>query len=371
MASVKDIGWGSYKNYSGPFYRGKHGYVLPDNPTDDDRILAVITATEGGHYDAINMYDGPPTLSSGLIQFIEGMGQFSVSDMLGAAAGVMSVWGPLQPALDLDQPSTVFGRDERGRWRFFTSPEVVDTQAELNQLMRQGLDGSKARWEEGDKSAQHAKVWAAAVASVWEHPLAQEAQRKYTLSRLRKFAFKESAAVIAEAERVDTPISRAFVAAYLSFAVNNPTRANESLGVALSWWLDAMWTMDWLVYMLKHLTFGPRIAIYPHRYNAIRPKLEQLYGIDLPDMADELEKWKKDHNVSWVISTTELQQALISLGFDLGAHGADGVYGDKTKEAVLLFEQLHEVPHPDGEPDPIMVQRLEQALEARGLSELR
>ena len=37
----------------------------------------------------------------------------------------------------------------------------------------------------------------------------------------------------------------------------------------------------------------------------------------------------------------ELQQALISLGFDCGSYGADGEYGDCTEMAVTNFQKVH------------------------------
>ena len=57
MSVIADIGWGRYRQYEGPFYRGEHRFVLPEDHQRHDRILAVTTATEGGRYDAINMYD--------------------------------------------------------------------------------------------------------------------------------------------------------------------------------------------------------------------------------------------------------------------------------------------------------------------------
>lgn len=366
MAEVSEIGWGSYKNYEGPFYRGKSPYVIPSPANDNDRILAVITATEGGRYDAINMYDGQ-VMSSGLIQFIE-RGQYSVSDMLGAAYEATGSVKPLSEEGVLAETNSNFLTNEKNRWRFFFRDDrgEVDRESEQRELMHGASSGQKGTWSDRDKRI--GKMWAAAVATVWENPVAQLAQREFTVPRLRKFAFGESAKVVARGEELATDISRAFVAAFLSFAVNNPTRANKHLLLAHKATSYTAWTYDWFVDVLKELTFGPQISLYPHRYNAIRPKLEELYGVDLPDFASELQKWKRETGHEFFFDTTEVQEALIVLGYDLGPAGADGKYGPKTRDAVFTFEQLHDVTNPDGMMDPTTARYLSQELEARGLA---
>ena len=373
MAKVEDIGWGSYRNFEGPFHRGKHRYELPEEPTEVDKVLAVVTATEGGRYDAINMYDGQ-IISSGLIQFIE-RGQRSVSQMLGESLESDSL--QRDSFLDFLVPQRVDLDEELpGKWYFMTGPgrEVVDTLDEQRRLFHLRSTGAKGTWDVG--SVAHAKKWAAAVASFWEHPATQKAQRELTLPQLEMFAFGDSRKMIKYASEKDTDLSEAFIAAYLSFAVNNPTRANKHLHIGLdkarmkSQACSEMWSLDWFIEILKELTFGPNIAIYPHRYNAIRPVMEKLYGIDLPDFADELKTWQRDNEFLWLPDTIEIQKALLALGSDLGPHGADGVYGRKTREAVFNFEQAHGHPSPDGYPDPYMVQLLERALQAKGMAQL-
>ena len=154
------------------------------------------------------------------------------------------------------------------------------------------------------------------------------------------------------------------MAAYLSFAVNNPTRANKHLGIGMKSFDGAAWTKDWLIHVLKELTFGPRIAIYPHRYDAIRKPLERYYGLDLPDFASELKTWLADMGMEptsredvldedpqdrepTFTTVKEIQGLLISMGYDLGPSGADGKMGDMTKDAVIVFQGTHEL-EPDG-----------------------
>lgn len=365
MTTAEEIRWGKYKQYEGPFHQGKCRYVLPASPTKNERLMAVMSATEGGRYDAFNGYD-VCGWTSGIIQWCE-MGQYSVSDMLGQVA--VRTGAALSPLSDmLEERGLQFKTNARGRWRFHFKDArgEVDRKQEQQQLFYLDGDGTKGTWHE--ENTKNAKEWAAAISSVWENEAAQKCQLDFTVPRMQTFAFGRSKEVVQQAP--DTEIGEAFVAAYISFAGNNPARANKHLGIAMDSTEAEVYSLDWLVAVLKELTFGPQIAIYPHRYNAIRPVLEHLYGIDLPDLAEELKSWQAGIGLSWVLETVELQRALISLGYDLGPAGADNKFGAKTKDAVLTFEQLHHVPDPDGYPGPLTVQLIEKELEARGLAQL-
>lgn len=372
MATAQDIGWGGYGRYEGPFYRGKHPYRPSASPSDNEKVLAIVAATEG-RTDAINCYDGQ-IMSAGPIQNVE-RAQYSVSAMLGFISEAHNhelndhVQWALGPALI--SSNATFKLNHRGRWRFHFRDQrgEVDRESEQRQLMHLGSSGKKGTWSDEDKA--HGKLWAACVASVWENIDARRAQVDYLVPRLRLYAFKQSKNFIDKASELGTPASRCFVAAYLTFAINNPTRANKHLLIGDKETKHPRFSLPWLIDVLKELTFGPKIALYAHRYNAIRKHLEKHYGVNLPDFADDLKKWKKEAGFIWLPSTKEIQMALIALGHDLGPRGADDDYGPKTTEQVLLFEQTHEVPNPDGLPDPIMVQRLEQALEARGVARLQ
>jgi len=363
--------WGSYGCYEGPFYRGEFPYKPPAKPTENEKVLAVVAATEG-RCDAINMYDGQ-IMSASPIQVVE-RAQYAVSDMLGAVADAHDrklhylVQETLSSALDASRAT--FSISHRGRWRFHfkDSRGEVDRDDEQRQLMHLLSDGKKGTWSDKDKA--HGKLWAACVASVFEDEQARAVQAEWLALRLRCYAIRESKNFIYKGSDLGTPESLCFVAAYLTFAINNPTRANKHLLIGDKNANGRRFSRKWLIEVLKELTFGPHISIYPHRYNAIRPQLEKYYGVDLPDLAHDLEKWKAEVGFSWLPSTKELQMALIALGYDLGPRGADDDFGPKTTKAVLLFEQLHELPDPDGMPDPTMVQRLEQELEARGTAVL-
>jgi hypothetical protein len=357
MATPSDIKWGAYKQYEGPFYHGKCLYHLPAQPREQDLIINVITATEGGRYDAMNLYDRC-ILSSGLIQWCEA-GQYSVSDMIGKVADA----GKLHVARWPD--GVAFKKNAKGRYRFFhPAMGEVDTTPEQKELFWKG-SGLKGEWT--TESRAHAKNWAATVATIWEDPEAQAIQVDYTATRLNSFILPESKKILDSAPA--TPVARAMKAAFLSFAANNPTWASKHFVIGANN-SGTPWTQDWMVGVLKQLTFGPQITIYPIRYNAIRKVLEPQYGINLPDLATELAAWQKANDIPYVYSTSEIQDALINLGYDLGPAGVSGVYDSKTIDAVMSFEQTNGVPDPDGFPDPIMVRKLGEALEARGAAAL-
>ena len=367
MVTANEIGWGKYRQYSGPFYRGKFGYVLPSNPRPEDMQMAVITATEGGHYDAWNGYD-VCGWTSGLIQWCE-RGQYSVSDMLGAVYEEVGADAIAAVEAFAKDCGLKFDLNKKGRYRFhfLDARGEVDSQKEQQQLFYVNGDGTQGSWTETTKL--YAKHWAALISSVWENPEAQAVQVEYTAKRLTGFLLPFAKSVFAPMPQTD--IARGLYAAYLSFAANNPTWANKSLTNATSTTLATPWTQGWAIDILKELTFGPGVAIYPHRYNAIRPVLEKLYGMNLPDFDTELKAWSTRTGIPAGITTVRLQRALLSLGYDLGPKGADGIYGKKTTEAVLTLEQLSGIVpqnNQDGQVDEHTWPALTKALADKGLS---
>ncbi len=364
MVLAKDIGWGKYRQYEGPYYPGKKGYVLPASPTQEEMQMAVITATEGGCFDAWNGYD-VCGWTSGLIQWCE-RNQYSVSDMLGAVFELDD--SLLFDVFDMCKGySLVFKKNAKGRYRFHFLDKrgEVDSQAEQQQLFYLDGDGTQGSWNALSKT--YAKNWAAVISSVWEHFEAQRVQVQYTTRRLSGFLTPYAKSVFATAP--DNDLARGLYAAYLSFAANNPAHASKSLMTAAS--TAVPWTTVWVFAILRELTFGPGIAIYPHRYDKIRSVVERLYNLNLPDFAADLKVWETITGIPAGVDTVRLQRALISLGYDLGPKGADGVYGKKTTEAVLTLEQLSgRVPqeNQDGQVDKYTWPALQEALASKGLS---
>lgn len=361
MFTANDLRWGEYKQFEGPWFPGVQKFQLPSNPTDNDRILAVMCATEGGAWDAYNGYDSC-ICTTGLIQWCE-QGQYSVSDLFGDLAEA-GHWDKLEPVMAFaSQHGFTFEKNPKGRWRFFNcgdSMGEVDTLAEQRRLFFLNATGEKGSWD--GESKEYAREFGAAIVNVWQDPAAQAVQAAYTVKRLKWFVLKEVAEIYNAAP--PTPLGRAFQAAYLSFAGNNPTRAKDALLRTVEMETEGgppRWSMDWVIMVLNAMTWGSNVAIYPHRYERIRPVLEKVYGVDLPDLSRDL-KERDDY-----VDLAEVQKGLMALGFDLGPAGADGRFGKKTKEAVMSFERLAGLPA-DGVPEPKMVKALGQMLLQRGIA---
>lgn len=346
MIDIKNIGWSSYDVFEGPFYLGQSKFVMPDSPTLADKILATITATEGGSWNAINMYDRC-IVTVGLIQWCEG-GQYSVSDMLGAAAErSMSLLAPLRNIMNL--ANVEFKKNAKGRYRFFFLDErgEVDRAEEQQQLFLRG-SGRKKSWNEESKA--YAKSWAASLAEVYAEPNAIATQRDYTTPRLYGFALPTAMELFKAPEAKGSPIGQAFICAYLSFAANNPARADVSLKKAIKTWNTQdgpIWSPRWFNHVLERLTFASGVTIYPRRYDAIRPVLEKLFGIDIPDRSEQLKG---------LLSALEIQDILVRvLKYDLGksgpkGDGVDGQWGKKSVSALADFERRNGLDG-DGLPD--------------------
>ena len=360
MATPADILWSKYKTYRGPFYLGVRRFKLPPKPTENEMLMAVLTATEGGRADAINMYDRC-IISTGYIQFCEAK-YFLTSGLFGAiATRDAGLLDPLKPALEAS--GATFKRTGRGRWRFhFNDPrDEVDAGTEQKQLFLLHSSGHVGDWD--DESKAHAKLWAASMSNVLNQDEADAVQMDYVASRMKGFATNKARKVLFDGTP-STGWTGALRAVYLSFAGNLPSVASKQLEAALGE-LEGTprWTKDWCIHIMRRLTFGPNIAIYPHRYNAVRPVVERLYGVDLPDMAKELEAWSADmgmEGTDWdevvdeqpakeptFTTTREVQQLLSDMGYDLGPAGVDGWMGRKTKDAIITFQGLNELV-PDG-----------------------
>lgn len=369
MVQISQIGWGAYKEYEGPWWAGKGTpVVIREDVSESEKAVIVTAAAEGGSYSAFNGYDSCGW-TSGAIQFCE-RGQFSVSDLLGAVAERDP--DCLNSVYDYGNAVGItFERDpvhNKWRFQFKDSRGFVDNALKQQQLFYRTGDGKKGNWTAENR--QYAKGWAAAISTVWQNSVAQALQSEFTFSRLPQFLTGQAKNFFGL--RPDNTVADAMYAAYMSFAVNNPSWASASLmksitGMPAS---SAWWTLPHLIHLLKHLTFDPQVAIYPARYNAIRPVIEQLYGVELPDFAKELQAWTKDTGLPPDLTTVQLQKALITLGYDLGPKGADGSYGTYTKNALFKFEQENGVPaeNQDGMIDKYTYPVLEKVYSASGLS---
>lgn len=360
---MSNVRWGSYKDYEGPWSGGDQDFVLPGNPVFAEEVMAVITATEGGRYDAINRYDKCID-TQGVIQWCNRARQHSIDDMYGALFEHDPIL--IAPVTQfLSERGYLFQKNAEGKYRWFLKGAEVDTPKEQTFLYFLNSSGRKGGWDEESKA--YAKKSASVAMEVWKSVRAQKIQAEWTLARLNWFLVGSSKQLFKDAP--DTDIARAFKAMYWSFAANNPSKSSKALEKFLreSAGKYNPWTEEWLAESARALTYYPRITIYPHRYDKIRPVLEKLYNVDLPDYASELKSWCDTDSVRHFLDPKELQRALIALDHDLGPAGADGVPGKKTRDALKEFEEDMGVENPDGLIDPDTGHLLERALERAGI----
>lgn len=348
LVTKEHLGWSTYNIYEGPIFRGRTRYQCPNNPDNNNKILTVITRVESGSPSAINAYDRM-IVSAGLIQFGEAS-YFGVSNLLGGISrlGGPSLLTPLQPAFDMAEAT--FGPDTHGEWRFTHQGERVTSLDRQHRLFQLHSNGTKGTWDEASKD--WIRTWVVCLANVLEQPAAIAAQVEYTIPKLRSFSSGAVATLLwgKDAPQTEDGWPGALRAAYLSFAVNLPAIAAKHCLLGAQNSKATPWSRDWCIDIIKQMTFGPNIAIYPIRYSGkdgqggIRPALETLYGVDLPDLAEELHAFQctlaHPDNIGAPMFDTpkEIQQFLIDQGFDLGPHGADGIMGAKTRAAVAAFQ---------------------------------
>jgi Putative peptidoglycan binding domain/Protein kinase domain len=360
MIKPSEVGWGKYGGFEGPHYRGSIPYVEPSNPTWEDKLVSTVTATEGGRLDGYNGYDRM-IVSVGVIQWGEA-GQYSVSDLLGAVskADPFGLSKALAPALSASD--AVFKPNARGRWRFHfrDGRGEVDRVEEQRQLFLLHSDGHVGTWD--DASRAHAKLWASCLVNVWQSKEACEAQIAYTAPKMMGFLMPAARTTLfgpgTPAENEGWP--GALRAGYISFAANLPAVAAKMLAKAVATTNEAPWSPSWCIAILRELTFGPGIAIYPHRYEKIRPVLERLFGVDLPDFAADLQAWEEamgEAPGAPVDTTVDVQRALLRLGYDLGPAGSDGIMGRLTREAIVQFQTQAGL-----EPDGVIGKKTRTAL---------
>lgn len=309
--SIDRVRWGKYSSFEGPWHPGAHPWTLPDDPTIEDKFVAVITATEGGNYSTVNMYDRM-IVSVGAIQWAE-CGQFSVSDLLGCVAdrlGAEYVESKLERGLD--GTGATFAKNKSGKWRFFLAGGGEVNTIEWQRMLWLGGKGTIGSWD--DASRLRAKTWAACLVDVWDDPRARAVQDEYTKRRLMGFVVQAARTTLFSDDHAAGQCQWVEMtrAAYLSFAANIPAVAAASLKLAVESTQFEKWSPDWCTHVIRVLTFASGIKIYPGRYDKIRPMLESLWPeVTLPKTSAELRDWKSNEQIipSYVFEFEDVQQA--------------------------------------------------------------
>ena len=118
--------------------------------------------------------------------------------------------------------------------------------------------------------------------------------------------------------------------------------------------------------MSKAMALNSGVGIWPRRYEMIRPTVEALFGVDLPDHTSDLSAWQAHYEPGALAAfpdTASIQKALLKLGYDLGPRGADGVFGQKSRSAVMAFQKSSNLTA-DGVPGPDTLKALALAISA-------
>jgi len=348
--TVESVKWASFDKWEGPVIYGNKPYQLPAMPTWSQKVMWIVAATEG-NLDSVNMYDRA-ICSVGVIQWTE-LTSCNVSNMLGLVAErAPHALGELSEAMD--RSAVKFAQTPAGLWRFRRGSEWLDTPEKLRGMYLAG-SGLRGFWSREQKA--HASSWCAGIANVFTHEDAQLAQVDFTAERLQSFGLPPAVRELWDGTMPsNSGIQGVARAVFLSYAINLPTLASK---LVVSFRSSApKWSMPWLTDFLRHMVFGSNVSIWPARYDRIRPRLESLFAVNLPDFADDL----RGNDADGLGSPSALQQALVTLGFDPGP--VDGVWGKQTVAAVREYQRSRGL-EVDGHIGPITRSRLRADLSRR------
>lgn len=285
MVSPSQVGWSRYHNNEGPIFGGVVKVLeAPRTASFAERVLSLTASAEGGHYDAVNMYDSG-LVSVGAIQFID-VGSFQVTDMLGAVAdelGPLYVQSALSPAMDMC--NAMFFRTASGAWRFSLSGTTVTTK-DLQKQLYFGDSAGNAVGSYTDAKKLRAKTWAACMANVWADPRAVAVQVRFTLPRLiNGFVWNELKKDLFTGDQPEYGWIGALRAVLLSFAVNSPATVVKRYAACRSNG-NAFGSPEWCLAVLRGVIIGSGIDVWPARWKAKRPLVKNMFGVTLPSYTE-------------------------------------------------------------------------------------
>jgi hypothetical protein len=281
---MSKIGWGKYNEYEGPFYFGKFKFQLPEKNTLDDKLLAIISATEG-NFDSINMYD-KCIISVGIIQWCEA-NYFGVSQMLSEFCKKHG-----RNELDLAFVKiyehlgyNCWAADKIGDFNFIDKSGNKINTIEKQQQFFLGCDGKIGSWNENAKKL--ASIWIESFIILLSNQKMVDFQKGYTTRRAKTlFLNKDVAKVLFPNDLKPIETSNEYInaayLAYMSYSANNPKKARNNFLEAHKKHLESFGTKIWLLEILKSMTFTDKIKIYRDRYDKIVDILNRIYKVDLP-----------------------------------------------------------------------------------------
>lgn len=375
QVQLNDIKWGSYDIYEGPYYHGRWQYELPENVTIEDKIIYAITATEGGTYDAVNMYDSC-IMTLGICQWCDRW--HLTTRMLGYIAEYGGVELIMKHVRDMNLPQKLgktitFKRNRNKSWRWYLNDVECHTPEKLREIYFHGSSGKIGQWSEYQKDI--ARRWAVALARVWDSEIARNLQVKYSAMRVDMFAMADGKRVLLNDNSSWDGIVGATKAIYLAYAANNPAAANQQIKVAESTVKDQKWSRAWCINVIKQIVFGSDIQIWPGRYDRLRDEIEMLFDVELPKTHQDLKEWTSgvpsrpliiseppppnpdDPPPVRLVNEDELQTQPINDKPDLGLlspptrdHRPDDLHPDDNDLDIYVNVDLTPLPRPAGVP---------------------
>lgn len=349
--SSSQIKWGDYGGFEGPYYLGST--PLPANfrqPTRDQKILMVLTATESGKADSVNMYD------AGIcsIGFRQDTAQSGNLQKLLAYVNSKVPESTVELYSFLHERGYDFKPGYGNVYNFFSihNNEPLTKSEQLAKMFLQ-CSGKKGTWPGGRHGpvAYAAMEFASQLVNVLSWKGAPEAQAAFAVETIYGFMAEPAKSTLLGARGKSCYSSsqvinlEAAIAIYVSFAANNPAIADRSFEQFIQRTKREFLSDEWLKELAAFMTFDPQIAIYPERYTVIRPVVEKLYSVNLPDYAGVLASEYTEYTFktpdglqSFNIATVKgMQGALHWLGYEVGP--VDGILGRKTTTAVIEFQK--------------------------------
>lgn len=328
MSDSIDLVWQEkgYGGFQGWMYVGPEKLVTsPDDPPLL-KAVGVVTSTEGGSPTAFNGYD----------QCVWSIGLIQLAGSLQLASGLMQVLRDAGVGLtqEFDDWLAAHGVTMR-RGSLWRGSKQLNKGLEMAAALY-GCDGRVGSWT--PESKEQAASFARAVIQVLRKPSSISLQLAHVTSRLLNFVVKDVKQLLYPEGFVGEGWYGALQAIFMSFSANNPS-------IAATQFMEYVTAngfhpddKDFVIGAAKKLTFGPKIGIYGARYGAIRKKVEELYGVDLPDQPTELQAWRDALGVNHEeeCSALNVQKKLKQLGYDPGI--LDGFWGKNTERAVRLFQ---------------------------------
>lgn len=354
MSDIKLI-WGKYGGYEGWMHPGTVRLSVKYEEPAIRKMLGVVTSTEGGCADSFNGYDS----CCYSISYIQLAGTLDLAGALLARIRdhLPDAFYPLQTWL-ASYGVTLEDTGKLSKGGLYLSGK------DMAQALY-GCNGKVGSWTGVTKL--RAKEFAETVIGLLRAEGAPALAQEFTISRMLKWVVPEVIQLLYADGLEFSGWKGALQAGFFSFSANMPRVAGDHFmaHVRERGGKAKLDDPDFVIGALQRMTFGPGYTIYGPRYSTIRPVIERLYQVDLPDTSDLLKRWMAKGGATWTPpkhSNSDLQKMLIKLGYDLGPAGADGILGKKTAAATKEFQMVKGIKPADGVLTPTTIEALVQAV---------